>query len=434
MDDEGVGQLAGMVDWALTALLVRISPTQVEPRHHGQRIIPLQACAADSDEFSSGRIVKYDEVDQHLLDIETEFEGMARACGTHIGFYVTWLAMQSMLAANLAPQAEAIRQRKLTGRELLMAKCDDKLLDSDLNARGNAFTLSYYSPTRFHADYARVFGIAEDPPEAFFQVEDSWANYDRLAAVLDARLREADELAARPGKKELLRDMEAAFRPVLEGLGFQRSRTWLDENAGVFEVGGPWGEHRIALYAVDRPGFVFGLQVVVSSRLLDLAQVLREDLVQDYERISAEPPATTNLRLENWFGTDRSLLQPWPRDPNILEVNDRSRSARLVAALGQTAAVTLPLLLRPLQTLQGYNAVYNTQPRSASRYFSGYLDRAPLLCAEMVGNPRLLDLCRETEAALAAQAPGPEHSAEQGHSMRQCIGRIRARAAGRRSD
>ncbi len=375
--------------------------------------------------------MKYDEVDQYLLDIEAEFEGMARACGTHIGFYLTWLAMQSMLAEGLAPHAEAVRQRKLTGRELLMANCDDKLLDDDLNARGNAFTRVYY-PSRFHADYARVFGIAEHPPEAFFQVEDSWANYDRLAAVLDARLREAEELAARPAREELLRDLEAAFRPVLESLGFQRSPTWLDKNAGVFEVRGPWGEHRIALYAVDRPGFVFGLQVEVSSRLLALAKVLREDLVLEYERISAEPPSTTNLPLESWFGTDRSLLQPWSRDPRILEVNDRLRSSRLVAALGQTAAVTLPLLLRPLQTLQGYNAVYNTQPRSASRYFSGYLDRAPLLCAELVGNPRLLDLCSETEAALDALVPGHEHIAEQLHAMRQCIGRIRARAAGRR--
>ncbi len=187
--------------------------------------------------------MKYDEVDQYLLNLETEFEGMARACGTHIGFYLTWLAMQSTLAEGLAPQAAAVRQRTLTGRELLMAKCDDKLLDSDLNDRGNAFTQAYY-PTRFHADYARVFGIAEDPPEAFFQVEDSWANYERLAAVLDDRLREADELAAWPGKAELLRDMEAAFRPVLETLGFRRSPTWFDKDVGMLEIRGSWGSTR----------------------------------------------------------------------------------------------------------------------------------------------------------------------------------------------
>ncbi len=173
---------------------------------------------------------------------------------------------------------------------------------------------------------------------------------------------------------------------------------------------------------------MFGLQVQVSSRLLALAQVLREDLVQDYERISAEPPSTTNLPLESWFGTDRSLLQPWSRDPRILEVNDRSRSARLVQAVGRTAAVTLPLLLRPLQTLQGYNAVYNTQPRSASRYFSSYLERAPLSCAEMVGNPRLPELCAETESALAAAG---SHDAFEVDSVRRCIARIRTRAAKR---
>lgn len=369
--------------------------------------------------------MKYDDVEQHLLDLETEFEGMARACGTHIGLYLTWLAAQSMLAEQLAPHAEAVRQRKVAGRELLMAHCDEKLLESDLNARGNAFTRAYY-PTRFHADYMRVFSIADNPPEAFYQVEDSWENYDRLASVLDARLRESDELAAQPDRAELLCEMEAAFGPVFESLGFRRSTTWLDKNVGMFEVRGPWGEHCIALHTVDRPGFVFGLQVEVSSRLMALANVLREDLAQDYERISADPPSTTNLSLNSWYGTDRSLLQPWPRDPRILEVSDRLRSARLITALGRTAAVTLPMLLRPLQTLQGYNAAYNTQPRSASRYFNSYLDRAPLLCAEMLGDPRLLELCAETESALVAGGSEDMFHVE---LMRRCIARIRARAA-----
>lgn len=372
--------------------------------------------------------MKYDEVDQYLTNLETEFEGMERACGTHIGFYLAWLATQSMLSDWLAPHAEAVRQRKMTGRDLLMAKCDDKLTDSDLNARGNAFTQAYY-PDRFWVDYARVFDIPEDPQEALFQVEDTWANYDRLAAVLDARLREADDLAARPGSKEVLRDLEAAFRPVFEGLGFQRAPNWLDDRVGMFEIRAPWGEHTIALRPVDRPGFVFGLQVVVSSRLLTLAHALREDQVADGYRVSSDPPATGLVPLASWFGNDRSLLQPWPKDPTILEITDRSRYTRLVTALGQAAAVTLPLLLRPLQTLQGYNAAYNTLPRSASRYFNGYLDRAPLLCAEMVGNPRLLELCDETEAAIAADASlDPWHVAK----MRECLERIRGRAAARR--
>lgn len=372
--------------------------------------------------------MKYDEVDQYLLNLETEFEGMGRACGTHIGFYLTWLAMQSMVSDSLAPHAEAVRQRKMTGRDLLMAKCDDKLLDSDLNARGNAFTQGYYD-TDFFTDYMRVFGIPEDPEEAFFQVEDTWENYDRLAAVLDTRLREADDLAERPDSKEVLRDLEAAFRPVLESLGFQRSKTSFDKTVGMFEIWAPWGDHTIALHTIDRPGFVFGLSIGVSSQLKVLAKVLLEDCLEDGERMSSDPPATTVLPLASWFGADPSLLQPWPKDPTILEITDRTRYKQLVAAMGQAAAVTLPLLLRPLQTPQGYDAVYNTKPRSASRYFNGYLHNTPLLCAEMVGNPRLLELCDETEAALAADGSQDAYHVQ---STLRCIERIRARVAARR--
>jgi hypothetical protein len=78
----------------------------------------------------------------------------------------------------------------MTGREFLMQECDEKLVDFCLNKEGNAFAQAYYErdgPGGYVSDYAELF-VADLP--SLYHVEDAWANYDRLAAVLDQRFAE----------------------------------------------------------------------------------------------------------------------------------------------------------------------------------------------------------------------------------------------------
>jgi hypothetical protein len=85
---------------------------------------------------------------------------------------------------------EAVRARRMTGRDFLMRECDEKFTEEDLNDEGNAFTEDYFQKTGsggYLADYEDVLG---DNLPSLYHVEDTWANFDRLSPVLDRRLAE----------------------------------------------------------------------------------------------------------------------------------------------------------------------------------------------------------------------------------------------------
>ncbi len=352
--------------------------------------------------------MKYDDAETHLLNFEPELPDADQACGTHIGFYLAWIGNNALGSDELNLHAGPVRQRTASGRELLFDRCDGKLLSSDLNERGNAFTQSYYE-SRYFSDYQQVFAIDADDPDAFFQVESSWPNYEKLSQRLDARFQEWQTLEALPNKAELLRIMELGFVPLLEQMGFVRDPNAFCGNAyerSVFKKAGPWREweHSIMLAAIDeRPQF-YGMVVEVGSTLTELAQAVYDDAVIDNPYQSRVLRSTFNDSKFKWLGDWPVPLHAFHGGPMLaIPVTDKRQIQPAIAMLCKRAASKLPSMLQSLETLEGYVRHYCATPLSASPAFMEYwhyISPVPVLCAELAGNPRLLAICDEIEQAL----------------------------------
>ena len=116
------------------------------------------------------------------------------AGGTHIGIFLAWAILRGLEGEvhrdDSAESLQAVRDRRLTGRDFLMKECDEKFVDEDLSEEGNAFTEAYFQkegPGGYLADYEDVLG---GHLPSLYHVEDTWANFDRLAPVLDKRFAE----------------------------------------------------------------------------------------------------------------------------------------------------------------------------------------------------------------------------------------------------
>jgi hypothetical protein len=110
--------------------------------------------------------------------------------GTHIGMYLAWIILNRMesfqLRQTAANPVEEVRIKQMTGREFLFAHCQGRLTSEALNKEAQAFTQFYYEEQYLH-DYDEIL-VART--SGTYSVVDSWANYDRLAAVMDKRLRD----------------------------------------------------------------------------------------------------------------------------------------------------------------------------------------------------------------------------------------------------
>lgn len=109
--------------------------------------------------------------------------------GTHIGMFLAWAIMNGLegeLHHEESPEAlAAVRSRQMTGREFLFQECDEKFWDVDLNAEANEFAKHYYDGSSpYFEDYETT--LAEGLP-TMYHVEDTWENYDKIAAVIDQR-------------------------------------------------------------------------------------------------------------------------------------------------------------------------------------------------------------------------------------------------------
>ena len=118
--------------------------------------------------------------------------------GTHIGIYLAWIVISRLESFSLrqtaATEVEEVRSKQKTGREFLFAHCGGKLTSDLLNKEAQAFTESYYDGQYLH-DYDDVL---VSKAHGTYSVADSWANYDRLAMLMDQRLR--DYRGVQPGK------------------------------------------------------------------------------------------------------------------------------------------------------------------------------------------------------------------------------------------
>ena len=122
---------------------------------------------------------------------------------THIGIFLVWCIHNDLVSEKLLKEAETeiikIKNREITGTELLLQLCDEKLTEYDLNKVGNAFAKDYYeddtdfanSHSSYLDDYADTFfNKAEENGlelETIYHIENTFANYDIIKAVMDSR-------------------------------------------------------------------------------------------------------------------------------------------------------------------------------------------------------------------------------------------------------
>jgi len=133
---------------------------------------------------------KYDDADWHYSDaVFSEKSLPPENGGTHIGFFVAWVLMNGMesdsLRAESAEEIAKVKSRQITGRQFLFESCDEKLMACDLNEDANAFAVAYYD--RYLGDFDTALGSRAP---GTYEVEDSWENYDAMAAVIGDRYTE----------------------------------------------------------------------------------------------------------------------------------------------------------------------------------------------------------------------------------------------------
>jgi hypothetical protein len=108
--------------------------------------------------------------------------------GTHIGMYLAWIIQHGLASAVLQKYARdslpLLRERKITGRQLLFSELDEKLFSALLTKVGKDFTRDYYDTDCYIGDYADALGGSL---LTLYHVEDTWENYDRLAPLIDQR-------------------------------------------------------------------------------------------------------------------------------------------------------------------------------------------------------------------------------------------------------
>jgi hypothetical protein len=120
--------------------------------------------------------------------------------GTHIGMYVAWIIQKRLesfqLRQTAAAPVEEVRGKQMTGRDFLFACCDGRFTSDALNQEAQGFTDFYYVEHYLH-DYHEIL---VSKATGTYTVADSWANFERLSAVMDQRLNayRGSTLSAKP--------------------------------------------------------------------------------------------------------------------------------------------------------------------------------------------------------------------------------------------
>lgn len=105
---------------------------------------------------------------------------------THIGMFLAWCVERDLvsddLRRDLPGEIAAVKERRLTGAELLLEHMDGTLGVGDLNGEGGRFATAAYQ--------AYLGGWNELMGEVWAEeghVENTWTNYERVRKWLDAR-------------------------------------------------------------------------------------------------------------------------------------------------------------------------------------------------------------------------------------------------------
>lgn len=157
--------------------------------------------------------MKYDDAFWHY---KGDFpKGLPKINGaTHIGLFLTWCITNDLLSEenndDFEKEIKAVKNRKLSGAEFLMANFDGKFCSEDLNNVGNGFTKAYYQDSTtfskkqndFLADLGEIMKIKSKngflDSDSFYRIKNSWKNYDLIKPIIEQRFNEWKEFK---GKK-----------------------------------------------------------------------------------------------------------------------------------------------------------------------------------------------------------------------------------------
>ena len=109
------------------------------------------------------------------------------AASTHMAMFVTWLITRGhegeLHTEECAEELSRLHAREITPRGYFLQCCDEKLTDEDYSEAITRFATSYYDNDYLN-DYLDEFG---DDVDSIYEVEDSWASFDRIAPRIDSK-------------------------------------------------------------------------------------------------------------------------------------------------------------------------------------------------------------------------------------------------------
>lgn len=265
--------------------------------------------------------MKFDDAEYYFLEFQTDLPN--EAGGIPIGMYFLWLAQRHLLSTEQQAGFVAQAGPPYRAAELLFELCDGKLMDSDLNARGLAFTQAYYAG--YLNDYMRCFGISDDSVDVLCGVADTPENQRKIAEMLDRQFAawQAKQPAtatvpaatgAKPTAKDVLSEMQRWIGPLLEADGFTLRSARYDELIYVREQGQIKQYYRISV--TDLNGLVMG-HVWFRFGCERLRRIWFSQMDPAY-RVSPPIQFTGDYTIypdfeaeENTFSENRALLGPY---------------------------------------------------------------------------------------------------------------------------
>ncbi|MEO7100992.1 MAG: hypothetical protein ABI162_16670 [Luteolibacter sp.] len=135
---------------------------------------------------------KYDDADWHYGgDFPSDLPNAAGA--THIGMFVASCILQGLVgelhAEDFPEELEGLQSREITPGAWLIAACDEKFTDEELNDEGNAFAMDYYysDGAQYLSDYERTLcrGL-----KTAYHAQDTWESFDKIDKVIRERFTE----------------------------------------------------------------------------------------------------------------------------------------------------------------------------------------------------------------------------------------------------
>lgn len=359
-----------------------------------------------------------DSADYYFIDFETDLP--QEAAGTRIGMYAAWLTLRGLGSEGLNAYLDDLRARQISCADFLFDACDGKLGEQDLNEEGLAFSSHYYG-TRFDTDYERVFesefsqtGYAIDDA---CSIPDTWANFDRLAIVLNRRW--MDWKAERDAQPRLpMPALDVVFGQVMRAVhGFLEAERFVHDPAAeaemieapspgrlgrVFVTHYHGGRHWLAVILKASPAGQCTLTLILASCLAVVAERIRDHDLPDYfdEARPGDPlPFTALLGLSQWLRTEQELLvEGDDNDRGVIAFRQPDDLAAKLTLLAARLQSELSPLLAKLATVKGLDELRCTRPLTASILYTDPFNRLVLSTAEVARNPSLLALCDELDA------------------------------------